>query len=107
VYVLAESFDQFLDKLHDRPKFDPDEMDQYAANNDLINVARLLDLGWDIEKGDYRGFRLLDWASMHQKKELVALLLERGAKISRSLDLAINARNPELIDLIRSYEDKG
>lgn len=82
-------------------------MNEFAAKNDLVNVARLLDEGWDIEKkvNDW-GWTLLECAAFARNKELAALLLERGARIGKSLDFAIKRRNPELIDLISSYADR-
>ncbi len=85
----------------------PDPMIDFAAKNDLVNVARLLDEGWNIDKIiNNLGWTLLDFAAFARRKELAALLLERGARIHRSLDIAIKRRSPELIELIKSYEDK-
>ena len=107
IYVISESFQQFIDKLHEPQPYVKDEIGHFAANNDLINVARLIDEGWNINQPTQSGLTIIESSAMRQQKELVGLLLDRGAKIGRSLEFAIKLRNSELIDLIRSYEDKN
>jgi len=68
----------------------PDPMSGYAANNDLVNVARLLDEGWNIDQKLNRwDWTLLECAAFGRNKELAALLLERGARVGKALDFAI------------------
>jgi uncharacterized protein len=46
------------------------------------HVARLLDLGYDIEGKDDEDRTALIWAASHGHREVVALLLDRGAEAS-------------------------
>jgi len=67
----------------------PDPMNDYAAKNDLVNVARLLDEGWNIDKKvNGWSWTLLECAAFTRNRELAALLLARGARIGAALDFA-------------------
>jgi hypothetical protein len=106
VYIFAKSFSEFLEKLIDPPRYVPNEMTKLIVANDLEGVGRLLDGGWDIDEENELGYTHLDSATMQRKKELITFFLDRGASIGKSLSIAIESTNTELIDLSQSYNNK-
>jgi len=106
VYIFANSFSDFLDKLVDPPEYVTNEMDDLIAANDLEGIERLLDGGWNIDEENVLGYTHLDRATMQRKKDLMAFFLDRGASIGKSLEIAIKSKNIELINLIKLYGDK-
>jgi ankyrin repeat protein len=84
-----------------------------AGDGDIKEVKRLIKLGWDVNSVAINGITALSEAILFEHVKIVKLLIEKGAKIRRHLDLqgnwdsinkAITVGNVEIVKLLLESE---
>ncbi|XP_045763022.1 palmitoyltransferase Hip14 isoform X1 [Maniola jurtina] len=58
--------------------FDIVKATQYGA---FARVKELVEAGWDVNQPDHETVTLLHWAAINNRREIIAFLLERGARV--------------------------
>lgn len=94
--LIAESFDQFLASLFEKPvvPFEA-EMTQIFQHGNIAVLHQIIAAGWDVNSGPYRpDITALDFAAMNNQKDIARVLLEHGARIGRAIELVKRSEAP-------------
>lgn len=84
----ADSFTDFVNSLYEHVDENETEQERIIRTNDVEGLANLINTGYDIETKDEYDRTLLENASIHNRIEIVKLLIDKGARINNALILA-------------------
>lgn len=87
--LIAESFDQFLASLFEKPIVALEaEMTQIFMQDNIAVLHQVIAAGWDVNSGPFRpDVTALDFAAMANQKDIARVLLEHGARVSRAMEI--------------------
>lgn len=94
--LIAESFDQFLASLSEKPVVPfAAEINQIFQHGNIAVLHQIIAAGWDVNSGPYRpDITALDFAAMYNKKDIARVLLEHGARVGRAIEIVKRCEAP-------------
>jgi len=110
----ANSLSDFINNLYEYKDPEETEQDRIIRTNDVGALVNLINAGYDINSTHEYGRTLIENASIHNKIEIVRILIDGKAKKNNALDLAkqnmeafpTNGYEP-LVKLLTEYNDKS
>lgn len=87
--LIAESFDQLLASLYEKPvaSFEA-EMNQIFQHGNIAVLHQIIAAGWDVNSGPFRpDVTALEVAAMNNKTDIARVLLEHGARVGGTIEL--------------------
>lgn len=111
IYKVADSFEEFLDGLHEYVDPDESEGERIARSNDLEALQALIASGLDLESIDKYGRTILENAAFYNRPDMIRLLFDCGASLRNALAVAeqnaeFNNEYRSTVDLLKSLSAK-
>ena len=88
ITVLSTTFNEFLDSLFEWVDPNETEIEKIIRTDDTEQLKNLISSGYNIESLDINGRSAIEKASIAAKNNIIKILLESGASLRTSIDLA-------------------
>jgi len=102
--LIEESFSAFLSGLYEQPPIIISPVAGPLANNDVGAVRKHISEGWDVNDYPTQGHTPIEHAAFFNYTELAELLLQHGAHLGRSIDLAKRRENYDVLEVLLKYD---
>lgn len=98
--VIDYGFDAFLAGLYYLSPQEPNPINILLANNNVQAIRGLITNGWDVNDYPSGGLTPLEHAIFFNHRELAEVLLDHGARLGRSIELAKRRGYLDILELL-------